>query len=418
MENLSSKKRVFISGPVSGKPYDSVCEDFKRAQEKLEALGYEVENPIEATKHLDPNTTSHSEFMRITITQLMKCNYITMLYGWEYSRGSQIERQLADTLGIEPLVLTDGGETAQVLYESAIGYYVQLFLKKQGLDDKEFKVSYERNQLTIDGRYVISIDKVRDDIDLDRPVGNYKTYVWDKKLPPSQQIPVKKPYELIKGELICSDGLMPDELPELEEISSEDGLMDWIKKNWFSIINKKMITGVLISDHVDLFSKHKIYYNKSVDHGHVLIDGGDDPYYLCGKTIARVGGAVAVEVSDGVYVKAYDTAQITAYDNSMVYAYNKVKVNCNGKVQVSALKHSPVTTPKWCTEFGENEVEISARDRAIISASGLSKITLMGNSIGYVSGQVTAHATDSSTLIVHGGDVKYTTSDLASVFLA
>lgn len=40
MENLSSKKRVFISGPVSGKPYDSVCEDFKRAQEKLEALGY------------------------------------------------------------------------------------------------------------------------------------------------------------------------------------------------------------------------------------------------------------------------------------------------------------------------------------------------------------------------------------------
>jgi sulfur relay (sulfurtransferase) complex TusBCD TusD component (DsrE family) len=73
---------------------------FNKKAAELRALGHHVENPAE---NQEPQCRSWLGYMRMAIVQLVSCDAVVMLRGWENSRGARIEHQLASSLGLEIL---------------------------------------------------------------------------------------------------------------------------------------------------------------------------------------------------------------------------------------------------------------------------------------------------------------------------
>lgn len=93
-----SKQRVYIAGPMTGLP-DFNYPAFNAEAARLRKLGYHVENPAD-----NPAQETWQAYMRQAITQLVTCDLVALLPGWENSRGAKIENGLAVSLGI-PVVL-------------------------------------------------------------------------------------------------------------------------------------------------------------------------------------------------------------------------------------------------------------------------------------------------------------------------
>lgn len=97
------KKKVFISGPMSGiKDYNKPA--FDKAEEYLTQAGYSVFNP--ARMHFD-DAWDHSEIMRIDLAALAQCDYILMLDKWYNSKGAIHEYHYAHAIGVEFLSMND-----------------------------------------------------------------------------------------------------------------------------------------------------------------------------------------------------------------------------------------------------------------------------------------------------------------------
>ena len=94
---------VYISGPMSGL-LESNYPAFNAAAENLRTMGYIVENPAE---NPDPPCESWAGFMRLAIVQLMRCDILVRLPGWENSRGAVIENDLAAKIGMRIFDLDD-----------------------------------------------------------------------------------------------------------------------------------------------------------------------------------------------------------------------------------------------------------------------------------------------------------------------
>lgn len=87
-------KRIYIAGPMTGHP-DFNYPAFHAEAARLRAIGYLVENPAE-----NPQQVDWQSYMRVAIAQLVKCDAIALLPGWENSRGALIENGLAVSLDI------------------------------------------------------------------------------------------------------------------------------------------------------------------------------------------------------------------------------------------------------------------------------------------------------------------------------
>ena len=94
---------VYIAGPMTGIDQFNYPA-FNAAAARLRAMGYHVENPAENPA---PPCGSWQAYMRMAITQLVKCDTIALLPGWEKSRGAKIEHRLATELGLSVWVLED-----------------------------------------------------------------------------------------------------------------------------------------------------------------------------------------------------------------------------------------------------------------------------------------------------------------------
>lgn len=92
------KKKVYISGAISGHPMDEVVAKFERKDSELRARGWEPVNPI--NNGLGKTATWH-EHMRADIKMMLDCDAIYMLECWHDSRGANIEYELAHDLGME-----------------------------------------------------------------------------------------------------------------------------------------------------------------------------------------------------------------------------------------------------------------------------------------------------------------------------
>ena len=95
MSNI--KKRAYISGPMSGIK-DFNYPAFNAEARRLRAMCYDVENPAENEK---PEFNTWDEWMRLAIAQLIKCDTVVTLHGWEMSRGAKIEVRIAKDLGMD-----------------------------------------------------------------------------------------------------------------------------------------------------------------------------------------------------------------------------------------------------------------------------------------------------------------------------
>ena len=95
------KKRIFISGPMTGVP-DYIVK-FTEAKLELVAAGYtDIINPAIVNNSLIP-ILSYSELIEMCYKELDFCDQIYMLHGWENSKGANIELAYAKSKNMEVL---------------------------------------------------------------------------------------------------------------------------------------------------------------------------------------------------------------------------------------------------------------------------------------------------------------------------
>ena len=88
--------KTYIAGPMTGLP-ELNFPAFHQAAEWLRGMGHTVVNPAE----INPDHhMSWEACMRSDIAQLVTCDAIMLLPGWEDSRGAKLEHHIAERLGM------------------------------------------------------------------------------------------------------------------------------------------------------------------------------------------------------------------------------------------------------------------------------------------------------------------------------
>lgn len=89
-------KKIYIAGPMSGLPGLNFAA-FHAEAAQLRGQGLQVINPAE----INPDVGAKWEdCMRADIAQLVFCDGIHLLPGWERSRGAVLEHHIARALGL------------------------------------------------------------------------------------------------------------------------------------------------------------------------------------------------------------------------------------------------------------------------------------------------------------------------------
>lgn len=89
---------VYLSGPISGLDHNTCFQKFESVERMLVSAGLKVVNPMKLDHSHDGTWES---YMRQDIAELMKCDAIYLLSGWEQSRGAKIEIKLAKELNFQ-----------------------------------------------------------------------------------------------------------------------------------------------------------------------------------------------------------------------------------------------------------------------------------------------------------------------------
>lgn len=94
---MTGRYRLMVSGPMTGLA-DFNYPQFCRVARRLRSAGFAVENPAEnAAPSAAP---TWSDWMRLSLAQLLRCHGLVMLPGWWKSRGALVEWLLAKALGL------------------------------------------------------------------------------------------------------------------------------------------------------------------------------------------------------------------------------------------------------------------------------------------------------------------------------
>lgn len=90
------RNKIYISGQITGLPYEDVKAKFKQAEIKLQEEGYSTVNPL---KNGIPVHASWEVHIAMDIILLLGCKHIYMLPDWMYSKGATLERRIAESTG-------------------------------------------------------------------------------------------------------------------------------------------------------------------------------------------------------------------------------------------------------------------------------------------------------------------------------
>ena len=88
--------KIYISGKISGLPYDVVQTRFNDAESLLAEIGFEVVNPLKNGLAVDSTWNEH---LCKDIAMLLPCDAIYMMDNWVDSLGASIEYDIAFRMG-------------------------------------------------------------------------------------------------------------------------------------------------------------------------------------------------------------------------------------------------------------------------------------------------------------------------------
>lgn len=93
-------KRIYISGPMTGIP-EFNFPAFHTEAARLRTLGYEVVNPAE----INPDVTMDWHMcLRKDIVELVQCDAIALMDGWQASSGVHLEMHIAHRIGMKIVI--------------------------------------------------------------------------------------------------------------------------------------------------------------------------------------------------------------------------------------------------------------------------------------------------------------------------
>lgn len=141
----NNMKKIYLSGPVSGRPLEEARVQFGLAEEfLLKHFGREnvmVFNPMKFTEYAPDK--KWQDYMHTCLAVLEQCDEICMLGGWLRSLGAQVEYLYAEGCGIPAIAilgrdqsdgpattkrvrfrLTDGVQYADVMTDERRGHAV------------------------------------------------------------------------------------------------------------------------------------------------------------------------------------------------------------------------------------------------------------------------------------------------------
>lgn len=110
MTNVNDVPLVYIAGPMTGHTYYNYAA-FYEAYDQLQEVGYRVSSPAHdaSGKRLNPPVPGYEDDYRVYladgIRKLLDCDLIFLLPGWRISRGAQLEKQIADAMGIREVTI-------------------------------------------------------------------------------------------------------------------------------------------------------------------------------------------------------------------------------------------------------------------------------------------------------------------------
>lgn len=94
--------KVYIAGAITDNP--NYREQFKEAEERLVAAGHAVINPCKNEGF------TYREYINMGLCELMHCDAIYLLKGYENSTGATLEHDYARTVGLK-VIMEDDLET-------------------------------------------------------------------------------------------------------------------------------------------------------------------------------------------------------------------------------------------------------------------------------------------------------------------
>ena len=103
--------KVYIAGAITDNP--NYREQFKAAEERLTALGYAVINPCKN------DGFTYREYINMGLCELMHCDAIYLLKGYENSTGATLEHDYARTVGLKVMSEAAEEKTAAIFVQGA-----------------------------------------------------------------------------------------------------------------------------------------------------------------------------------------------------------------------------------------------------------------------------------------------------------